>query len=189
MEMFEYVSVLTSIIIGLGIAQLLQGITRLIQHPEQGRIYWIHFLWVIYMFLLAVLWWWWEFRLGGIETWTFPLYMFVIIYAVLVYLLCALLFPIDFSGYDGFKGYFYSKRAWFFGLLIITNVIDLCDTLLKGWEYFASLGLEYPIATVSKMILAGIAMFSKNTKFHGFVAVTLLLYQLVWAFRLLFTVG
>ncbi len=36
MEMFEYISVLTSIIIGLGIAQLLQGTTRLIQHPEQS---------------------------------------------------------------------------------------------------------------------------------------------------------
>jgi len=189
MEMFEYVSVLTSIIIGLGIAQILQGITGIIQHPEQGKVYWIQFCWVGYMFLLAVFWWWWEFRLGTVEIWTFPLYMFVILYAVLVYLLCALLFPTDYSGYDGPKDYFYSKRAWFFGLLIFVNIIDLGDTLLKGWEYFASLGLEYPIATVSKMVLAGIAIYSKNEKYHAFVAISLLLYQLAWAFRLLFTVG
>jgi len=189
MEMFEYVAVLTSIIIGLGIAQLLQGVTRLIQHPEQGKVYWVHLCWVIYMFLLAVFWWWWEFRLSAIETWTFALYMFVILYAVLVYLLCALLFPISFSGFDGFKGYFYSKRAWLFGLLMLTNLVDLGDTLLKGMEYFLSLGPEYISVTILKIGLAGIAMFSKNEKFHAVIAVSFLLYQVSWALRPMYMVG
>jgi len=42
MGMFEYVTVLTSIIVGLGITHLLQGTTRLIQEPEAGRPYWVH---------------------------------------------------------------------------------------------------------------------------------------------------
>jgi hypothetical protein len=33
MEIFEYVAVLTSIVIGLGITHLLQGVARIIQHP------------------------------------------------------------------------------------------------------------------------------------------------------------
>ena len=33
MEIFEYIAVLTSIIIGLGITQLLRGVARVIQHP------------------------------------------------------------------------------------------------------------------------------------------------------------
>jgi hypothetical protein len=114
MEMFEYVAVLTSIIIGLGMAQLLLGLTRLIQNPERAKPYWIHLGWVLYMFIFSVFWWWWEFRLGTIMVWTFGVYLFVILYAFLVFLLCALLFPTSFSGHDGFKGYFYAKRAWFF---------------------------------------------------------------------------
>jgi hypothetical protein len=189
MEMFEYIAVLTSIIIGLGIAQLLQGFTRLIQHPEQGKIYWVHLCWVTYMFLTTVLWWWWEFRLGEIEEWTFALYMFVLFYAVLIYLLCAFLFPTNFSDYDGPKGYFYSKRSWFFGILMLVNFVDICDTLLKGLEYFASLGSEYLIATILKIVLAGVAMFSKNERYHEVIAVAFLLYQLSWALRSLYTVG
>jgi len=87
-ELFEYVAVLTSIIIGLGMAQLLMGVTRLIQHPEQAKPYWVHLCWVFYMFLFSVFWWWWEFELGAIKEWTFGVYLFVIFYAFLVFLLC-----------------------------------------------------------------------------------------------------
>ncbi len=96
MEMFEYIAVLTSIIIGLDMAQLLLGLTRLIQHPEQAKPYWVHLCWVFYMFVFAVFWWWWEFKLGAIEVWTFGVYLFVIFYAFLVFLLCSLLFPTNF---------------------------------------------------------------------------------------------
>ena len=40
MDIFEYVAVLTSIIIGLGIAHLLRGVARLIQHPDTEPVYW-----------------------------------------------------------------------------------------------------------------------------------------------------
>ena len=49
MGMFEYVVVLTSIILGLGITHLLQGMTRLIQDPEGGRPYWVHLTRVVPM--------------------------------------------------------------------------------------------------------------------------------------------
>ncbi len=42
MGMFAYVAVLTSIIVGLGIAHLLQGTARLFQDPDAGRPYWVH---------------------------------------------------------------------------------------------------------------------------------------------------
>ena len=189
MEMFEYVAVLTSIIIGLGIAQLLQGFTRQIQDPEQGEVYWVHLCWVIYMFLTTVLWWWWEFRLGGVDEWTFSLYMFVLIYAVLIYLSCAFLFPTRFSDYGGTKTYFYSKRAWFFGILVVVNFVDLADTLLKGVDHFKSLGVEYPVATTIKIILALVAVFSQNRKYHAVIAIAFLLYQFSWALRSLYTVA
>ena len=46
MDIFEYISVLTSIIIGLGIAHLLRGVASLVQHPGRHRIYWVHLVWV-----------------------------------------------------------------------------------------------------------------------------------------------
>lgn len=33
--------------------------------------------------------------------------------------------------------YFLSIRPWFFGGLLVLNVIDLVDTFMKGWEWSA----------------------------------------------------
>jgi hypothetical protein len=189
MEMFEYVAVLTSIIVGLGIAHLLQGTVRLFQVPEAGRPYWVHLTWVFYMFLTAVFWWWWEFRLQDLEAWTFQVYAFVILFAVGLYVLCAMLFPPDLAGYDGFKGYYFARRASFFGLFIGFQLIDVVDTLLKGEAYFASLGPEYIIVRAIKMSCCVVAMRTTNESFHGLFGVANVLYQVSWALRFYGTVG
>lgn len=189
MEIFEYVAVLTSIIIGLGMAQLLLGLTRLIQNPEQAKPYWVHLGWVLYMFIFSVFWWWWEFRLGTIVVWTFGVYLFVILYAFLVFLLCALLFPVSFSGQDGFKGYFYAKRAWFFGVFVLTQLTDVGDAVIKGMDYFYSLGLQYPISQ-SILVAASItAIFIRNEKFHSIFVLAALAYMVFSGFSFYETVG
>ena len=71
MEMFNYVMVLASVIIGLGITHLLQGVGRIVQHPGREKTYWVHLLWVAAIFLRAIFWWWFEFRLSKIAEWTF----------------------------------------------------------------------------------------------------------------------
>jgi len=186
--MFEYVMVLASIIIGLAITHLLQGVARLVQHPRRAPVYWVHLGWVLYMFLSAVFWWWWEFRLQSIQEWTLQLYLFVLGYAFLIYLGCALLFPADLEGYEDYRSYFYSRRAWFFGLQATWLSVDLADTLLKGTAYFASFGLEYPIATISQIVLCIVAAITRNERFHAAFAVGMFLYMLYWSLRYFATV-
>ena len=189
MEIFEYIAVLTSIIIGLGITQLLRGVARLIQHPGRDKVYWVHLVWVVTMFFNMVFWWWWEFRLNDIEAWTFHIYLFVVIYALVFYLACALLSPEDLSDYDGYKGYFYSRRQWFFGLLALSLVIDVGDSWLKGAEHFSSLGLEYAIATSAKLVLFISAAVWSNERFHVGFAIVNLAYTVLWAIRMFETLA
>jgi hypothetical protein len=189
MGMFEYVAVLTSIIIGLGITHLLQGVARLIHHPGRERLYWVHLLWVLYMFFTAVFWWWWEFRLGETEVWTFQLYGFVIIYAVLLYLLCAILFPHDMGEYQGYREYFYSRRGWFFGLLALVMLVDVADSWVKGLDHLLSLGIEYQLAAVMRVVLFTVAAVWGGERFHRSLVVVAVIYQVSFAVRLFETVG
>jgi hypothetical protein len=189
MGMFEYIAVLTSIILGLGIAHLLQGAAHLIQHPRETRTYWVHLTWAFYLFYEAVFWWWWEFRLEHVGQWTFPLYLFVILYAVCLYLLCAVLFPSSLSGYKDYEEYFYSRRGWFFGIFLAIQLIDVGDTWLKGADYFASLGPGYLVQRITRVLLFGVAIATPNRAFHALLAVGVLLYQLWFAFHLYYTVG
>ena len=189
MEMFNYVMVLASVIIGLGITHLLQGVGALVQHPRREEIYWVHLLWVAAIFLRAIFWWWFEFRLSETPQWTFQLYLFVIAYAVLIYLWCALLFPRDLKGYDGFEGYFYSRRAWFFGMLLAGQVIDVADTLLKGMAHFRSLGPSYLVGIAGISVLALIAMRTRSERFHGAFAIVSVVYLVTYPWLVFDTVG
>ena len=145
MDVYEYVAVLTSIIIGLSITHLLYGLATIVQHPDREPIYWIHLVWVVYMFFTVVWWWWWQIALSSVVVWTLGLYLYITCFSVVLYFICALLFPSDMGDYDGYRDYFLSRRRWFFGLLATAYIVDLGDTLLKGVDYFTSLGISYPV--------------------------------------------
>ena len=189
MEMFNYVMVLASVIIGLGIAHLLQGVGAIVQHPGREKTYWVHLLWVAAIFLRAIFWWRFEFRLSTITEWTFALYLFVLAYAVLIYLWCALLFPRDLAGYDGFRDYYYSRRGWFFGLLVVGQAVDLADTLLKGMDHFRSLGPSYPIMIAIVSLLLLIAMRTRSERYHGAFAIFSVVYLVAYPWFSFDTVG
>ena len=189
MQMFEYIIVLISIVIGLALTHLMQGIAGLIQHPGRDRMWWVHRVWVAYMFLCTVFWWWVEFRLQNIQAWTFSTYFFVIFYAFYVYLICAMLFPKDLEGYAGYKDYFLSRRRWFFGLQIGWLVLDLIDTRIKGADYFASLGVEYVVVGVVLALSYLIGLITRRERVQAVIAIAVLAYQISWVWRVFNTVN
>lgn len=189
MGLFEYIAVLTSIIIGLGMAQLLRGLAGLIQLKDKSSIYWIHLCWVGYMFFTLVFWWWWEFNLGAIEQWTFDVYFFVVFYAFVLFMICALLFPSSLNEYGDYKNYFYSMRSWLFGLLSGTYALDLIDSLLKGQEYFQNLGLEYLITSAVQFSFCVVAIWTRNERYHVVFAIGMFAYQVSWAIRMYDSLG
>jgi len=168
---FDYVMMLTAIVIGLAMTHLMQGVGRIVEDPRGARIWWVHLLWVAHMGLLSVFWWWFEFKLRLIVTWTFQLYAFVLGYAFLIYLICTILFPSSLGDHQDFKDYFLSRRRWFFGLLIAILAVDVLDTLAKGLAHFASLGLEYPLAQVGLVLLCTIGMISRRERVQGAVVI------------------
>jgi hypothetical protein len=175
MGMFDYVMVLASVIIGLGVTHLLTGVAGIVQHPGRAKIYWVHLVWVAATFLRAIFWWWFEFGYSG-ATWTFGLYFFVLCYALLIYLWCALLVPRDLTGYDGYKDYFYSRRAWFFGIGLAADLADIADSLAKGVSHFIALGPQYLIGQAVLVTLFVIALRTRNERFHAFFAI----YAVAW---------
>lgn len=101
---------------------------------------------------------WWEFWLRELKDWDLAIYLFTVFYAVLIYLICAMLFPDSRARYSGFEDYFYSRRRWIFGLMIAIFALDLEDTFLKGRQYYLHLGIEYPIRAAILMVACTIAL-------------------------------
>jgi hypothetical protein len=183
MEFFNYVMVLASVIIGLAVTHLLQGVAELIQHPDRQKLYWVHLLWVALMFLNALFLWWWEFQLASVTHWTFELYVFVLSFAVVLYLICAVLMPSELGDFHSFRAYYYSRRRWLFGLLLLFSLMDFADSLFKGWAHLMSLGWPYIAVVATRSVLLLGAMKSRSAKYHAFVVVLFIGQLIALAFR------
>lgn len=184
MAMFDYAMILASIVIGLAITHLIQGVAGMIQERDSIRIWWVHLLWVLYMLINALAWWWFEYGLHSVVQWTFQMYLFVMLYAFGVYFASALLFPRESSSAIAYDDYFISNRRWFLGLQIALQLLDLTDTALKGSEHFRSLGVEYPIAAGASVVIAGIGIATPRKDVQAFVALAFFIYHASWLPRL-----
>lgn len=183
-EIYPHVRIVMGMVIGLGVTRLLSGVARIVQHPGRHRLYGVHLAWVASVLLALVHYWWWQFGLYQVPVWTFGIYLFVIGYAIVLFLMCALLFPDSMQGYANYKEYFHSRRVWFFGLLAATYVLDVVDTFIKGEAHFARFAREYLIRTPLLVVLCVAAMKSANQRFQVFFVAATLVYQLSWIFRL-----
>lgn len=133
-----------------------------------------------YLFLNLIYFWWWEYRLSQLTTWVFSTYLLVVLYIVLLYLCCYLLFPDDIGEYKSYRDFYYARLQWFFGMLSLTLLVDIVDTFLKGKAYAASLGASYLIRIAIHLTLLLIAINIKNERYHAIVALLSLLFTVVW---------
>ena len=93
MEPFGYLSILTSIVLGLGITRVLSGCGELLQVRQHTGLYWVHLLWGLNLFLYLVLNWWILFRWQTETEWSFFIFLFVLLSPTVGFLLSILLFP------------------------------------------------------------------------------------------------
>jgi hypothetical protein len=123
---FEYVTVLISIVLGLGITQILTGIARLIQKHQKLTIYWPHLLWIVFILFLHVQEWWVMYELKTYRPWRLPVFLFVMLYPISLFVMAKLIFPDSLRGkrIDLRKFYFENYRK-FFGLLVFSALLSL----------------------------------------------------------------
>jgi hypothetical protein len=90
MSRFEYLSVLVSIVIALGIAEVTISWGRLLQRRREVTFSWLHAYWSLFtLFLMVQLWWgFWNFR--TVEVWSFGALLAVVTESITL-VLCALL--------------------------------------------------------------------------------------------------
>src|SRR4029453_4368801 len=136
-DQFQHVMVLTSIIIGLGITNVLLGVSGAIERYTEGyrplQLSLASAFLLAQVFLWGVFFWVGEFRLVDIlKHWTLWNYFLIICYAVVLFLLAALLIPKDWDKVDNLNAYFLSKRRWFYSVYLLSVMIDVMNSYMKG---------------------------------------------------------
>jgi hypothetical protein len=184
-ELFPHIRIVVGMVVGLGITRLLTGIARLIQHPKRHRLSAIHLLWVFSLLVELALFWWWEFAISRMPSLTFGTFVFLIGYALTLFLLCALLFPDDLDEYADYEDYFLNRRRWFFGLFALTFILDVVDTAIKGSERWSHYSADYLVQVPLGLGLCLFASLFADKRLQLGTALLHIAYQAYWVFRVL----
>ena len=128
MNEFSYLSVLITIILGLGITQLMTGLGWLIVSRESVRLYWPTVAWIGLLLIFHILTWWTMFGLRNYREWNFLAFLIVLLQPIVLYLLSALIL----SNLTDLKVNYYANARWFFSLLVLL----FCVSLLKDLALF-----------------------------------------------------
>jgi hypothetical protein len=124
---FEHLTVLISIVIGMGIAHLLTTLHELVQVRSRIKLYWLPLLWCVLIFISLVEWWWGIFALRTTIKWNFFYFLFILMSPVSMYLAMAFVLPDDSERSNeviDLRRYYYDNSGWLFGTLAISPALD-----------------------------------------------------------------
>ncbi|MBY0435983.1 MAG: hypothetical protein K2U26_17975 [Cyclobacteriaceae bacterium] len=131
MTPFEYVSVLVSIILGLGITQIMSGIADLVHQWNKVKLYWPHSLWILFIFIMHIQEWWITYELRTYTSWRLPTFLFFILYPVNLFILARILFPISSTEHDtDMKAFYFANFRKFFLLTTTLSVLAIISNIL-----------------------------------------------------------
>ena len=161
--------------------RVLGGVGEMLQARSHRRVYWVHALWIVNLFIYLVVAWWIFYRWRNQQTWNFYLFVFVLISPTILYLASMLLFPreADIDLTADYKTHYYANHRAFFILFALFPLIDIVDSLLKGIPHFFQLGPPYMVSSV--LFFAGMltAAITRNERYHEFYAIFFLVQTIV----------
>lgn len=187
MDAFGYVSVIFSVVIGLGLSHLLTGVVDLFKARGRVKFYWVHLLWVALTFVGHIFLWWTMWNLRLLRGWDFFSFLLILLGPVLLYVAAALLLPKVEPGAAAIdlRDYFYENRPAFFG-------VNAAFTALMSAENWLLTGRASPPAVMLVFAfwfaLFCASAFVKDARYHAAVAVLVgllfLLFVVLFGLRL-----
>lgn len=171
MGVFEYLGVILSVIMGLGVTHILAGFSKTIHQRKTVKPYWVQALWALNVLIYIVTIWWGMFWWSGQQEWWYFQFLLLIMYAILLFLSASLIFPWDIPDDFDFEDHFYETRPWFFAIFAIAWCIDIPETMAKSDIGLRELPDAYLAFAILNIVLSVVAAIWSNKNYHKFFAI------------------
>jgi hypothetical protein len=168
-DAFSYLSVLLSIIIGLGLTQVLTAVGRIIRHRDRVRADWLPLLWAAVLLVVYVQVWWAMFGLRHVREWTFAMFIVVLSQAATLYLMAAVALPeqVEEQHID-LADYYNRHHRWFFGFFFATLVVSVIKDIVINGSLPAPVNLGFHIFLAAASLSA---ILVRRRRYHELVGV------------------
>lgn len=163
MTQFEFILVFISIVLALGVSDVLSNWGDQIRFREQVHHYWLHTHWGILYLLVAIQAWWGLWRFRERTEWTFFDNLLLIWPYLMLALVAYVLAPSISNGQNDIKHYYYKNTPWIFGF----SAVYVASVIINTKN---ALGMPFLDPTNIIRVLAIILMIAvaawKNELFH-----------------------
>jgi hypothetical protein len=185
MSLFEFLMVLVSIIIGLGVAEILTGVGRQVRCRDSIHSYWVHSVLVTGIFFACLQQWWEIWGLRVVPEWSFHGLVMMLTGPVGLFLIAHLLFPEPVRGANLREYYFGAMRPiWWLAALTVV-LATLFRPLIFGFDLLSAEN------AISFVLLAGFVTLaiSKRSFLHAIFVPAFLLLILLDILQWNFVIG
>jgi hypothetical protein len=178
MSSFEFISILMSIVIGLGVTNLLAGLGRAFYRRRETPMNEVYIVLTAGTLLLLILQWWVTFKWNTETHWSFDRYLALIIWAVSMYLLTVFLYPPDLSETEEHQARFERNRSGYYSSFIVMCLLDIVQAAIHGDLFHPVWYLPY---ASHYAVLGGIGLCARRRAYDRFFAWYLLITLLIWS--------
>jgi hypothetical protein len=176
MTPFEYVIVLISVILGLGITTILTGVAELIKHTKPITLFTPYIIWIILIFVLHIQDWWVSYQYKRVEVWTLQSFLLVMMYPINLYILAHLLFPGSLSKEFSSKEFYLEHYPrLFIGAIILVIISVIHNVVIDDLPIVSQVPQAIVFTTLTIVILTK----TKSVNVHFFLSLLLLLVMIV----------
>jgi hypothetical protein len=171
-------SVLLSIILGLAIAQVLQGYRALLLSRSRVRLYAPSLTWSALLLVFSAQLWWASFGLAGHTGWTFATFSIILLQTVLLYMMSAIVLPdVPHAGELDLREHYYREVGPFFAI----SLLMLAVSIAKDWMLndrlpdLPNLAFHATFAGISITALA-----TRRPRVHEVIAVAMVVFVIAY---------
>ena len=170
---FEYVTVLISIILGLGITQLLSSVADAFYYSKKVKFYPPHCIWVVIVLFLHIQDWFVLYEMKNYPVWKLPAFLFICLYPITLFSIAKLLFPpIAENERTDFKEFFLEAFPKIFYLFAVCILLSIAHNL-----YFLKAAFWQQLLLLAPAIIFLVVAVSKthSSKAHYWLSVCFLM--------------
>jgi len=171
---FEFLSVFVAVIMGLAVTRLLSAVGSSIRHRDSITGHWVHSLWAVNVLLYVVSIWWALFAWNQLPEWDYFLFLFLVLYAIVLYLLTDVLYPDQITDGLNLETHFIRHRSAFFWLLLAAVVLDMPETILKARAGLRPIPDSYWVLHAIWLAIPPVGLLTTNRRVHGALPVLFL---------------
>ena len=174
---FEYVSILVSIILGLGITQILSAFSDLLYNYKKVSFYWPHTLWIVFILFLHIQDWFITYQLKDKPVWHLPELFFILLYPVSLFCVAKMLLPTNEREERNDMKLFYKSQ---YPLIFIIVAISIFISILFNYIFLK----ENLLQQIPLLIFLSVMLFTalkkvENEMLHKVIAITIISASLV----------